>query len=245
MFTMPTQLLYSSSRQEPRATARSRPANYSVGGEIETHGTPATGPAAAMQPITSSMPIPTVTKDSNEKAFVYSDVVEPAAAAEPTEARPVTIRSILNAQILYPILNYAFLAFTDQCTVVLLPLMYSSSIGKGGLGFSSLNIGVIQGITGVTSGLIQIFSFPWFRRRFGNKRLYIGSYAWFLFYVCCFPLLAFLATRAGRADGATWAVIVLQNASYAATNMTWGASVHDTCQLDALITASRMHLHVY
>ena len=157
-------------------------------------------------------------KDQASSEAVESATAEPAAKA----AQPVTIRSILNAKILYPILNYAFLAFTDQCTVVLLPLMYSSSIGEGGLGFSSLNIGVIQGITGILSGLIQIFSFPWFRRRFGNKRLYIGSYAWYLFYICCFPLLAFLAKRAGRADGATWAVIVLQNASYAATNMTWG-----------------------
>ncbi|KZT73545.1 MFS general substrate transporter [Daedalea quercina L-15889] len=148
---------------------------------------------------------------------VESDAPEPAP-----EATPVTIRSILTPQVVYPIMNYGFLAFTDQSIVVLLPLMYSTPIGEGGLGFNPLNIGLIQGITGVVGGLVQIFTFPWFRRRFGNKRLYIASYAWYLFCVCAFPLLAFLAKRAGRADGSTWAVIVLQNAAYAATNMTWG-----------------------
>lgn len=184
-------------------------------GEVRAHDTSATGSSVVFPQASTA----TKTAAIKEKSRFTSEVVEPTTV-EPTAAaaRPVTIRSILNAQVLYPILNYAFLAFTDQCTVVLLPLMYSSSIGEGGLGFSSLNIGIIQGITGILSGLIQILTFPWFRRRFGNKRLYIGSYAWYLFYICCFPLLAFLAKRAGRADGAAWAVIVLQNASYAATN---------------------------
>ena len=222
----------------------SRAGEQQPAGEMEAHGLSVTDPSMPMQPVSSSVLVSSgVQKAKEEKGQVSSEILE-SAAVEPPRARPVTIRSILNAQILYPILNYAFLAFTDQCTVVLLPLMYSSSIGEGGLGFSSLNIGVIQGITGILSGLFQIFTFPWSRRRFGSKRLYIGSYAWFLFYVCCFPLLAFLAKRAGRADAATWAVIVLQGASYAATNMTWGA-----CCTASLVQAvdrfCRVHLHVY
>ncbi|TFY59310.1 hypothetical protein EVJ58_g5857 [Rhodofomes roseus] len=180
-------------------------------GPTATRATPSASPAAEKD-------------ESKSEAIVTWSPIEPGTAVyEPVaETVAVTIRSILTAQVLYPIMNYGFLAFTDQSMVVLLPLMYSTAIGGGGLGFSSFNIGIIQGVTGILAGLVQIFTFPWFRRRFGNRSLYVASYAWYLVCVCAFPLLASLAKRAGKAGTAVWAVIVIQNIAYAATNMTWG-----------------------
>ncbi|KAF9818790.1 hypothetical protein IEO21_02570 [Rhodonia placenta] len=134
----------------------------------------------------------------------------------------ISIRSILVPRVLLPILNYGFLAFTDQCVVVLLPLMYSSPISQGGLGFGSFTIGIVQGVAGVVSGVLQIFTFAWMHRKFGTKRLYIASFASYLFCICAFPLLSFLAKRDGRVSAAVWSMIVVQNAAYAATFMTWG-----------------------
>lgn len=137
----------------------------------------------------------------------------------------ISIRSILVPRVLLPILNYGFLAFTDQCVVVLLPLMYSSPISQGGLGFGSFTIGIVQGVAGVVSGVLQIFTFAWMHRKFGTKRLYIASFASYLFCICAFPLLSFLAKRDGRVSAAVWSMIVVQNAAYAATFMTWGQFV--------------------
>ena len=56
-------------------------------------------------------------------------------------ARP-SLRSLLVRRTVLPILNYAFLAFVDDAFLILQPLMYSTAISEGGLGFKSLTIGV-------------------------------------------------------------------------------------------------------
>ncbi|KAL6307595.1 major facilitator superfamily domain-containing protein [Sparassis latifolia] len=133
-----------------------------------------------------------------------------------------SIRSILIPRVLLPILNYGFLAFIDQSTVVLLPLMYSSPVSEGGLNMSSFTIGIIQGVAGVIGGVIQILTFAWMHRKFGTKRLYLTSFSCYLLCICAFPLLSLVTKRAGRVGVATWVLIVLQETAYSATLMTWG-----------------------
>ncbi|KAH9948712.1 MFS general substrate transporter [Amylocystis lapponica] len=135
---------------------------------------------------------------------------------------PTTIRSILIPRVLFPILNYAFLAYTDQSFVALLPLMYSSPISQGGLGLSTFAIGIVQGTTGVLGGAVQILAFARMHRACGTRRLYCLSYAAFLVAVCMFPLAAHLARARGGVDAVVWAVVAVQNAAYGATFMTWG-----------------------
>lgn len=88
-----------------------------------------------------------------------------------------TIRSILIPQVLYPILNYAFLAFVDQSVVVLLPLIYSIPVSSGGLGFQPFTIGTVQGTTGIIGSVVQIFTFPYMHERLGVKMMYIYGIA--------------------------------------------------------------------
>ncbi|KAI9066068.1 MFS general substrate transporter [Trametes sanguinea] len=134
----------------------------------------------------------------------------------------VGLRTIMVPRVLYPILNYGFLALTDQSVIVLVPLMYSTSIDLGGLGFSSFTIGIIQGVGGCVGGAIQIFTFPYMQRRFGSKKLYGFSYATYFLVFALFPLISFVTKRAGRVGGAAWALIVLQWVAYAASCLTWG-----------------------
>ncbi|EMD31270.1 hypothetical protein CERSUDRAFT_60152 [Gelatoporia subvermispora B] len=134
----------------------------------------------------------------------------------------ITFRSILIPRVLLPVINYGFLAFTDQAVQVLIPLMYSSQIDYGGLGFDPFAIGLIQGAAGFVIGLLQILTFPALLRRFGPKKLYIASYASYLLVCCAFPLLAHITNKAGAVNAWSWTIIVLQLAAYAMSCPAWG-----------------------
>jgi hypothetical protein len=133
-----------------------------------------------------------------------------------------TLRSLLVRPVLITIVNYAFLAFIDQCFVVLQPLMYSSSVSVGGLGFSSFTIGMILGIWGVISGIISIFAFPKVLRRFGIRRLYMAAFASYLVCLAGFPIMSIFVKRSGSVDAKVWIVLVLQLIFYILANMGYG-----------------------
>ncbi|KAF7986457.1 hypothetical protein HWV62_31231 [Athelia sp. TMB] len=133
-----------------------------------------------------------------------------------------TLRSLLHRRIVTAIICYAFLAFIDQCMVVLQPLMYSSSISLGGLGFSSFAIGLIMGVWGVFNGLFSIFAFPRVLRIFGARRLYMISFAGYLVCLAAFPILGVLARKSGRVDGKVWAVLIIQLVAYMLAYMSYG-----------------------
>ncbi|EIW57757.1 MFS general substrate transporter [Trametes versicolor FP-101664 SS1] len=135
---------------------------------------------------------------------------------------PVGLPSIMVPRVLYPILNYGFLALIDQSVTVLVPLMYSTSIDIGGLGFDPFTIGIIQGVGGFVGGIIQIFTFPYMHRKLGSKKLYICSYSMYFVIFALFPLNSFVTKRAGEAAAATWALVVVQYVVYVASYMTWG-----------------------
>ncbi|OSC99918.1 MFS general substrate transporter [Trametes coccinea BRFM310] len=154
-----------------------------------------------------------------EKSAVEIDVQN----ANPSkDEASVGIRTILIPRVLLIILNYGFVALIDQAATVLVPLMYSTSIDLGGLGFDPFTIGVIQGVGGFVGGAIQIFTFPYMHRKFGSKKLYICSYSMYFIIFATFPLNSFLTKRAGRVGTATWAVLAVQWIAYVVSYMTWG-----------------------
>jgi hypothetical protein len=138
------------------------------------------------------------------------------------DAKHPTLRSLLVRPVLLTIVNYAFLAFIDQCFVVLQPLMYSSSISVGGLGFSSFTIGMILGIWGVISGIISIFAFPKVLRRFGIRRLYMAAFASYLVCLTGFPIMSIFVKRSGSVDAKVWIILVLQLVFYILACMGYG-----------------------
>ncbi|CDO77007.1 hypothetical protein BN946_scf184298.g34 [Trametes cinnabarina] len=167
---------------------------------------------------------PQHSQSSTEQAA--EDIVPAATDNHPIETSrtddTVSLRTILIPRVLYPILNYGFVALIDQAATVLVPLMYSTSIDLGGLGFDPFTIGVIQGVGGFVGGLIQIFTFPYMHRKFGSKRLYICSYCMYLVIFVAFPLNSFVTKRAGRVGAATWGVLAVQWTAYVVSYMTWG-----------------------
>jgi len=137
-----------------------------------------------------------------------------AAHAAPVNSKRPTLRSLLVRRVVVSIINYAFLAFIDQCLVVLQPLMYSSSIPLGGLGFSSFTIGIAMGVWGTINGVFSIFAFTKILDKFGVRRLYIVSFASYLVCFGAFPVMSSLAKRSGVVGGIVWVILVLQLTFY-------------------------------
>ncbi|XP_006455370.1 hypothetical protein AGABI2DRAFT_121287 [Agaricus bisporus var. bisporus H97] len=73
-----------------------------------------------------------------------------------TSERP-TLRSMLTSKVtLVIIVNYFFLSFTQMAYSVLMPLVYSTQLRFGGLGFNPYQIGMIMGIWGFLNAFIQV-----------------------------------------------------------------------------------------
>jgi hypothetical protein len=154
---------------------------------------------------------------------VIPDPYEPDSAHTAlTDSTHPTLLSLLVPRVVVAIVNYAFLAFIDQCMVVLQPLMYSSSITLGGLGFSSFTIGIILGVWGIINGIISIFAFPKVLHRFGVRRLYIVAFASYLVCLAAFPVMSVLAKRSGSVDAKVWAILILQLTFYVLAYMGYG-----------------------
>ncbi|KAH6906862.1 major facilitator superfamily domain-containing protein [Coprinopsis sp. MPI-PUGE-AT-0042] len=84
-----------------------------------------------------------------------------------------SFREIFIPQVLIPISNFGFLAFLDQCVLVLLPLVYSTPMDLGGLSMTPSMIGSILGIWGILNGFFQVFCFAWVRRKLGHRNTYV------------------------------------------------------------------------
>lgn len=123
---------------------------------------------------------------------------------------PPPLRDILTQDVMITLVNYAFLAFCDMCIQVLLPLMWSSSVKNGGLGFTPHTIGLTMGIFGVVNAFIQIKFLGWIIRRFGPRRVYIVGFSGLLISFLCFLGEGYFTRRAGGADWRVWGLIVVQ-----------------------------------
>ncbi|KZP23804.1 MFS general substrate transporter [Athelia psychrophila] len=168
-------------------------------------------------------PNPDIEKDLvNVAAHIGPTSMAASTTEEPQASSLRTLRSLLIRRIVIAIICYAFLAFIDQCMVVLQPLMYSSSISLGGLGFSSFTIGLIMGVWGVFNGVFSIFAFPRLLRIFGARQLFIAAFSSYLLCLAAFPILGVLARKSGRVDEKVWAVLIIQLLAYMVAYMSYG-----------------------
>lgn len=137
--------------------------------------------------------------------------------------KPLPFRDLLVPDVITALTNMGFLALLDMAAQVLLPLMYSTSIPFGGLGFTPYQIGVILGTWGVINAIVQIGMMGRLIRWFGPRNVYIVSFAALVVVFGAYPVLSWLAKRAGRVDGYVWAVIVVQLAATMLTYMAYGS----------------------
>lgn len=91
---------------------------------------------------------------------------------------------------------------------VLFPLMYSTPITEGGLGFTPYKIGVIMATWGFVNALLQILCTGRILRRFGERRVFIVSAVVFFVGTLAFSFESFFAELAGKVDALVWMLIV-------------------------------------
>lgn len=143
------------------------------------------------------------------------------------ESTRTDFRAILIPGVMIPVLHYGLLSFVDQCMLVLMPLMYSTSRSLGGLGFSSNTIGLVMSVWSMLNGMIQVYMFPRLLRKFGPKRLYIISFAFFLITFSAFPLMGYMAKR--EMEAGMWLILCVQLVAYIAAYITYSELPPPSC----------------
>ncbi|KAG6888134.1 hypothetical protein C0992_009547 [Termitomyces sp. T32_za158] len=123
---------------------------------------------------------------------------------------PPPLLSLLTPPVQLTLLIYGFMTFTDMGLQVLQPLVYSTSIPLGGLGFDPYRIGTIMGTWGVINAIFTLVCLPMLLRKFGARKIQIFTHFSYAATLVLYPLLSLLVRRAGGADALVWAVIVVQ-----------------------------------
>ena len=116
-------------------------------------------------------------------------------------------RRILDPQIL---LVYGFVTFTDMCVLVLQPLVLSTSIPLGGLGFDPYRIGLIMGTYGLTKAFVKLTCLGPIIRRIGPRTVLAAAFTSWAAILALYPLLSFFAQNAGGADARVWSILFMQ-----------------------------------
>ncbi|KAJ6570067.1 major facilitator superfamily multidrug-resistance, DHA1 sub-family [Mycena vulgaris] len=138
-----------------------------------------------------------------------TDPLLPAAPPE-LPAAPPPIRDLFIRPVLIAIANHGLLAFCGMSHDALLPLFLATPISLGGLGLKPYDIGLILGLCGICNAFVQIFIGGRIIRRFGPRRIFIAGFCAICAQFTMYPLLGFLARRAGRVDAAVRIVLACQ-----------------------------------
>ena len=139
-----------------------------------------------------------------------TDLEEFSGDAADAYLKPPSFRDMMEPRVLIALTSHGFLTFCDMSIQVLLPLMWSTSVEHGGLGFTPSTIGLTMGIYGVVNAFIQFKFLGKIIRRFGPRRVFIVAFSTFLVSLSCFPLEGYFSRQAGGADWRVWIAIVVQ-----------------------------------
>ncbi|KAG6816274.1 hypothetical protein H0H87_007311 [Tephrocybe sp. NHM501043] len=140
------------------------------------------------------------------------------------DLQPPSLPALLVPRVMLTLAVHACLAFSDMSTQVLLPLVYSTSISLGGLGFNPYRIGTIMGTWGIINAIFQLTCLGWVLRKFGARNVQIFAHFSYCVVLVLYPLLSCVAHRAGGADSLVWAIIVIQ-LTFALSNSAAYASI--------------------
>ncbi|KAJ8077575.1 hypothetical protein PM082_002007 [Marasmius tenuissimus] len=124
--------------------------------------------------------------------------------------RQSTHRSLLTPELKATLCCQAFLALTDMCYVVLIPLIYSTSTHLGGLGFTPTYIGSIMAITMFINAMNQVTFSKWLLKKIGPRKMFILAYGSFFGDFMALMILRMLVHHFGKVTPAVWAVIIAQ-----------------------------------
>ncbi|KAG6860743.1 hypothetical protein C0995_008008 [Termitomyces sp. Mi166 len=154
----------------------------------------------------------------------------------PADLHPPPFRALLTRQLLVALMSIGFIAFIDQGFGVLLPLMLSTSIPLGGLGFDPYTIGMTMGTWGLLNAGFQVFAFPKLFHRLGPRNLCVMCFGCSIVTFLAFPLMNIFAKQTGMVDYRVWGVLILQLFSFSFVFMTY--SMWNSCLTSTSILRS-------
>ena len=139
---------------------------------------------------------------------------------------PPPLRALLlMPRVSIAVINSSVFFFCDMNRHVLTPLMWSTSLEHGGLGFTPYAIGLAMGIFGAANMCVQAAFLGKIIRYFGARKVFTASLVAYLVSILCFPLEKYFAQRAGGADWRVWTVIAVQLAMYCLITPAYGESI--------------------
>ncbi|KAF9062513.1 major facilitator superfamily domain-containing protein [Rhodocollybia butyracea] len=132
-------------------------------------------------------------------------------ASLPLQQSPPTALSLLgDPKLRITILSMGLLSFTDMCYEALIPIIYSTSISVGGLGFSPYQVGLIMGIFGLFDGIWNWVVLTRIIKRYGPRKTIILFYSFFLVHFALLWVLRDLTFYFGAVTPLVWALLVFQ-----------------------------------
>ncbi|KAL0953884.1 hypothetical protein HGRIS_005057 [Hohenbuehelia grisea] len=170
----------------------------------------------------STVPAATRAQDSVPELEIgettSSDTDGPAPASPP-------LKDVLIPRVVLSFVLQIFIGFTYQSWLVLLPLMYSTSIPLGGLGLEPSQIGTVLSVSGFAAGMFQLAFFGWSVRRFGPRTVLCAGLACFFIGFSVFPVASAYAQPAGRVDGKVVFLVGVQICAFLVSKMSWGSNL--------------------
>ncbi|KAJ7672189.1 major facilitator superfamily domain-containing protein [Mycena polygramma] len=138
-----------------------------------------------------------------------TDPLLPAAPLEEYDVPP-PVRDLLTRPILIALTNHGLLCLCHMANEALIPLFFATPMSLGGLGLNPHDIGLILGIFGICNALVQAFFGGRVIRRFGPCRVFTAAFCALASQFAMYPVVSFLAHRAGRVDTAVHLALAFQ-----------------------------------
>ena len=129
----------------------------------------------------------------------------------------------LTRPVVLTISTYAIYAFLEICNFALVPLMYTTPIEFGGLGFDPAQMATCLAVSGIMTGILPFFFFHRVIESMGLRRSLIifmsGLVPVFLF----FPINGTRVQHAGM-DAVTWTLVFVHMFMLAVIDMAYGTT---------------------
>ncbi|KIK60234.1 hypothetical protein GYMLUDRAFT_43976 [Collybiopsis luxurians FD-317 M1] len=153
---------------------------------------------------------PSLLNDAEATPSYGSVENDPSTPHLPAPAPPTTLSLLSDSRLRITLLGVGFFAFTDMSYAALLPLIYSTSIPLGGLGFSPYQIGLIMGTFGIFNGSWNWAVLRRFLKKTGARKTFIFCYSLFLVHFSLLWALCEVASYSGEVTPLVWALLAFQ-----------------------------------
>ncbi|KAH8818544.1 major facilitator superfamily domain-containing protein [Flagelloscypha sp. PMI_526] len=127
-----------------------------------------------------------------------------------SKASKPSFLAVLNRRVLQLLVVHGFFNITTTFYFALQPLVWSTSIEHGGLGFDAFTIGTVNTAFAVPNAILQFLFLGKSIKAFGPKAVTVASFIGTVILVGLFPVQTYFARETGAIDWRVWSVIVMQ-----------------------------------